>query len=48
MFSDLCLIDVNDVLTMAVAFLIPHPGGVKGTFLLRINVKKHIFSQAVK
>lgn len=42
---DRSLIDVNDIPPMAVAFLIPHPGGVRG---LRINVKQHIFSQAVK
>lgn len=45
---DPCLIDVNDILPMAVAFLIPHPGGVRGKFLLSINVKKTFFSQDFK
>lgn len=41
--ADLSLIDVNDILPMAVAFFIPHPGRVRGKFLLSTNVKTLYF-----
>lgn len=41
---DQSLIDVNDILPMAVASFIPRQGGVEGgLFVLCINVKKIYF-----